>query len=271
MPNNGPAWSLLNPKLKRSVCVFFDVLGFRQTTEDAIYKGNPDKFLGRFQRVLVREIIAFRRKFKALDWKYRVFTDNIVLAAPVFDDGEDEFGMLHDALCRCQLEMAAEGFFVRGGVSVGGLHMDEYVIWGPALLEAYDLESKHALFPRIVLSEDMVAMVRKHIGYYDDPSTAPQNSALLMDPDGKSFLNYLDAALIDAPATRHWHLVISHKAKIEAALNKHRGNPRIWDKYYWCATYHNYFCGLVSNEPGYTNNFLVSNKIASRGPDRFVK
>jgi hypothetical protein len=44
-----------------------------------------------------------------------------------------------------------EDFFVRGGLTVDLFHIREGLIFGPALVEAYELESRHAVHPRVVL------------------------------------------------------------------------------------------------------------------------
>lgn len=43
------------------------------------------------------------------------------------------------------------GFWLRGAVTIGLLHHDEDIVFGPALNRAYELESRHAIFPRIIL------------------------------------------------------------------------------------------------------------------------
>ncbi len=47
-----------------------------------------------------------------------------------------------------------EGFFVRGGAVVGDIYVDDKGIFGPAAEKAYELESKHAKYPRILLEQN---------------------------------------------------------------------------------------------------------------------
>ena len=54
-----------------------------------------------------------------------------------------------------QLIAASQGVWVRGGVTVGNILHDDDVVFGPALNRAYELESKVAKFPRIVLDVEI--------------------------------------------------------------------------------------------------------------------
>jgi hypothetical protein len=71
------------------------------------------------------------------------------------------------------------GFLIRGGVAFGKLHHSGGVVFGPALIEAVRLESRIAIYPRIVVCEQAAQL-------FD-----PCKSALLMqDFDGLACVNY---------------------------------------------------------------------------------
>ena len=44
---------------------------------------------------------------------------------------------------------------VRGGIARGGLIHDKEMVVGPAMVDAYLLESKKAVYPRIIISEEL--------------------------------------------------------------------------------------------------------------------
>lgn len=80
-------------------------------------------------------------------WPAALFSDTLVLAAPVLrkDDEEAAIGGLVVQAAWLQLNLIAEGFFARGGLSFGRFHIRDGLVFGPALVEAYDLESKTAI------------------------------------------------------------------------------------------------------------------------------
>src|ERR1700756_3728702 len=46
----------------------------------------------------------------------------------------------------------ALGFLIRGGIALGGLYHSSDIVFGEALIDAYRLESKVAVYPRILIS-----------------------------------------------------------------------------------------------------------------------
>ena len=137
--------------------------------------------------------------------------------------------------------MTTAGFFVRGGVSIGQLYMDENIVFGPALIDAYAAEQSHARDPRIVLTPAAVSAVKRHLTYYARPHDAPQTREFFLDSDGQCFINYLEAIVpeVDGPDLR---TLRRHKRQVQKMLRRYRTRPPIWSKYAWVAGYHNFFC-----------------------------
>lgn len=97
--------------------------------------------------------------WQALTW----FTDNVVVAFPIMRGHIDEEPALGSALRAAtylQLRLAMNGFFVRGGITFGDIHMAQHVAFGPALIEAVHLEHV-AREPRVILSPAALALQRK--------------------------------------------------------------------------------------------------------------
>lgn len=155
---------------------------------------------------------------------------------------ESEIGNATDSIAGYQLAMAREGYFVRGGLSVGDLFMDQYLAYGPALLEAYKIESEIARDPRIVVCPKTRRLIERHFTFYHQPQHAPQNTYFLLDSDGQIFVHYLvncfepgdEGCVVDEVTLG------IHKQHIEKGLVDFAGNPRVWAKYDWLAKYHDY-------------------------------
>lgn len=236
------AYDKENPTMKKSVVVFLDILGFSEMVKESFREGKGNDVLKSLHEVLEKSREYIKPESTAL-WELKVFTDNVVIGWPIHDDGERELGFTFLNLAAYQLALALRGFFVRGGICIGDHFMDEQIVFGPALIEAHEIESVKARDPRIVLSEEACKMVKSHIGYYSEPIESPQSNELLVDVDGQWFINYLSAGLTepDDPSPTI-EILKRHKEQVVLKLEKYKNNPTIWSKYAWVARYHNYFC-----------------------------
>jgi hypothetical protein len=74
------------------------------------------------------------------------------------------------------------GWLVRGGITIGELFIDNLMVWGSALLRAYELESHIAIYPRIVIDQFVLPELENNKKVTDYLSS---------DFDGVTFLNYM--------------------------------------------------------------------------------
>ena len=211
------------PLLVRCAVLFVDLLGVREM--------NMSQRVGDHLVALHDAVGVMHRDFFGESSRYRsaFFSDTLVLAAPIVKETDDATEVR--ALVRharwLQNDLVAEGFFVRGGLSLGSLHVSEQVLFGPALVEAYDLESRAAVHPRIVLSRAAADSQRGTTG----------GSMLLGDDDGHTFIDYLGAEA----KTPHDPLPLlrGHRDTVVERLRGSRRSKRRWEKYRWLGEYHN--------------------------------
>jgi hypothetical protein len=234
-------------KLSRHLVVYLDILGLREAMASARPSMQDSR---RLLRSYVRglrlalEVITPDKDERddPLGWKFKIFTDNVVLGIPVWtDDAEHEFGLAASQIARFQLLLALSGWFVRGGVAIGPLYFDDQVLFGPALAEAYELEQKVARDPRVVLSARVARLVTSHLDFYAEPFFAPQNGYVLIDTDDTMFLNYLYEPIGSGEEDMTIDFLKRHRRIVERRLKENIARPQIWAKYRWVATYHNFF------------------------------
>lgn len=248
------------PVHERSYCAFLDILGFSDSILAATTTGSHDALLGRFQRIFQEQLAWFRTRHKSGLLYFKTFSDNILIGCPAYSwDMESEFGVMVEALGRYQLAMAREGFFIRGGLSLGPLFIDDDQVFGHALLEAYALESKSAVNPIVVLSRDAEANVIEHLKFYGDPKDSPQARVVLRGPDGRYFINYLSECIMDTgdELAIDRAALDDHRTQVESALGRCRRNPAVFAKYAWLAAYHNHFCDSVTRLRGFDKAFRI--------------
>jgi hypothetical protein len=167
-----------------------------------------------------------------------VFSDSFVAVAPV------QSGLRHpqaDAIAhlvfeatRIQASLLLAGYFLRGAITLGPCHFHEGILFGPALVEAVNLEQAAAVDPRIVLSPDAIETLRDGRG--PDVGSEP----VLIDEDGLAFVSYLHAIYEDPKAAKPASLA-KHAKVVIKKLGANRADLPRWRKYRWAAEYHDHF------------------------------
>jgi hypothetical protein len=248
------------PQLRPSVAAFLDILGYKKYIEGVFRDGKGNEELARLRNALDvaqqflkketgRKNLA-RRYYADLqtkehhslrsDFLVHSFTDDLVIGYPLVHG--DAFGALVMVMFYIeyfQMELARQGYFIREAISIGDLYVDEDIIFGQALLEAYQAEQELAVYPRVILCRSAEEPFRANPMLQD--RSAPD---VLIDSDGRVFIDYLNETVMIAypdfgPYTE---FLEGHKNAVVAKLKEFSNKPRIRAKYEWTATYHNAFC-----------------------------
>lgn len=115
------------------------------------------------------------------DMKIRFFSDNFVIALQA--NTHSALDKLLEAIAWICSHFLRCGYKPRGGITKGQFFMDDIFVWGPALVDAYLLESKEAIYPRILIDEKIESDASVHLSSW----------MIYRDEDGKLCLNYLKA------------------------------------------------------------------------------
>lgn len=260
-------------EIHKSIIAFVDILGFKELVRNAKTEGKSQELFTDFHEVLsiwFNRIENFHKEIfempyigsKKDRYKIRIFTDCVLIGCPIsksgcnynFIEGCYEFFDILSTLYLFQSEMVNQGYFVRGAIAVDELYMDDVIIYGNGVTEAYEAESKHAKYPRIILTEsakDMFMEIDKSFTRQGHKNYL--NPYLNRDSDGQLFLNYLESIKIGESDYEFVNELEKHKQIVEGNLSRYYGNPHILEKYIWAANYHNYFC----NQPPYYNDYKI--------------
>jgi len=115
--------------------------------------------------------------------KVKFFSDNVVIAIRV--DDTNGISSAADLLLEFTAYMADHmlrcNYKPRGGICKGHIYMDDIFVWGKGLVDAYVMESKTAIFPRIIVSSEVLNGASDHL----------KNIMIQKDIDGEFILNYL--------------------------------------------------------------------------------
>lgn len=232
--------------MRKSFCAYLDILGFSEKIIN-----NDIDFFNKYLSVLEEELKYIKRRQKRSSFELKIFTDNFVFGHPWYDEyGEVELGNIFEVLAHIQFTFSLSDIFVRGAVSMSQLYMDENIVLGPAIIDAYKLETEKAVYPRVILSDKVIEVVKGHTRYYSEPKDSPQNREYLVDIDGHYFINYL-YVLVDGNRGRDEeveHNLFKHKEAVTRNIILHQDKFKLFEKYLWVAKYHNYFCETFLNK-----------------------
>lgn len=158
---------------------FIDLLGFSgMVKSDLEAPLGTEKFVSKLYRVHKNTLSLNKAE---LDIELVQFSDSVVLATK-FDTGI--FGKFLDIISRYQSALFFEGILARGGIAYGKHFYQDGFMYSLGLIEAYNIESKIARFPRIVISDDLFSLIY--------PERHPnEDIPVLKENDGQYFLDYL--------------------------------------------------------------------------------
>lgn len=234
------------PIVALSFCVLADILGISRLCANCTTIAESQELLLRLIRAINETKIELQNNINAEEhlrnWSYSSFSDMIVLGHRISDrckDAESELGRAVRSLMMYQTSLALHGFFVRGGITFGELHLSPTLSFGKALIKSYCLE-KAASNPRIIVSGAIKSLIDFHLTHYSDPGRAPHAKDFVIDEDGEVFVNYLQSANLGLSTDEE--LLRLHQGIIVEKLQKHRSDNRIRLKYEWLRDYHNFFC-----------------------------
>lgn len=174
---------------ERRIVLFLDFLGFKEIVENTV---RNDEIL-RSLLTAIDRLYDIGREDTDL-YKTRcitTFSDSVVLSYAIHEQSA-VFYLLSD-IAFAVIDLAIQGYLVRGAVTVGELiHSERYLI-GPAMVQAYQMESTLARTPRVLIDRKLIAIARKaHAEQHDGEHEARYVRAFMTkDQDGQYYLNYV--------------------------------------------------------------------------------
>lgn len=234
-------------RLVPSCLLFFDILGTTAMSKSP----EAEKHLRALRPALEAAINRAGTDERVFGQASTWFTDNAVVATPFdrFETTEPIIGGLEVASAYLLLVCWGRGFLGRGAITVGEHYMDERFVFGPALIEAVDLE-KQARWPRVVLGDTAVQLERRHSHFYSDALQSVQSSCLTVDEEGVVFVDHMgiyideedDEDVLD-------HFLSLHRDATAAGLAREDPGTEPWEKWRWLAEYHNHALMSRHREP----------------------
>jgi hypothetical protein len=222
---------------------FIDILGFsdhvRQSEHSPAEAQKVIEILNKITRTWTDKALQVSRDKLGVDFQSTSFSDCSVLSEAV---SPKALQYLLYRVSQFALDLLANGFLLRGAIAKGLLHHSETAVFGPAFLEAYDVERKIAKYPRIVVDrgthEDFLQLETVQL---DNVFVKVLKPGLRHAEDGPVFVDIFagyrgsehigyERAIVTANACRE---------SIQAMLDQSIYNPAHYEKLRWLAIYWN--------------------------------
>lgn len=245
---------------------FLDVLGFKQKLNDFELEAKSNHIPenedavnanGKYISQKANDFInTFKLAISQLDekkYRYYLFSDNICITS-IQDTSASDLQDLLLVIAKLYFEFAKRGYFLRGGIDYGLFIDEETLALGNPLANAYELETKKAVYPRIVLSQNLVDEFQ---GY--DPQGEKQfdyfySDALIKDSCEIKFLNvFLQVFQSDYREDREAFFA-RFKTVILENLHANKSNETVFVKYKWLADQFNEFIDLFTEKLAYMDS-----------------
>ena len=227
-------------QISEHVVGYIDVLGYKQLLKEY----SEEKFLNIMHEILTHSM-AQARSFNLgghIDIQTNVFSDNMVLSAPY---SIPNVHMTIQAIQEIQSAILLHyGICLRGSITRGNFYRNRNYVYGSALINAYKVESEIAIYPRVVVGQELISdiMEQRPILCNGTPSIVfiPGSTGIFQDNDGAYFIDYMNV-FEDGDFLKHKSVLIS-------LIEKHSDDENIMRKYRWIANYHNRYCLINSKD-----------------------
>lgn len=177
------------------VCLFLDILGFSEHVKQSTDK-NGDQVTDKVQEIgnLLQLLPIKMKSFGGSnsDRQITQFSDSIVVSFQLTD--KNAFIQLLDDIMQIVVNFILKGYLVRGGITYGKLFHKENIVFGPAMISAYELESKIAIYPRIIFDKELVEELINNGDFALKRlfnNEVESSNFWKEDFDGKYYLNFL--------------------------------------------------------------------------------
>ncbi|MDT8894038.1 hypothetical protein RSO41_05170 [Halomonas sp. I1] len=249
-------------KYETRVVAFIDILGFKTILDDTIDKDGSDNEQSIDRLVsaytAIRDVWDLDAKEDLLgsdspeSKKVSIFSDSIVVSFKAEEPSEVFFTLLE--IKWLIMRLISRKILVRGAVSIGKFIHNDHYLFGPALVEAYTLESKAAMYPRVILDSSVIEASAKAKSP-DHSSSQEANfvrSLLEQDSDGMYYIDYFFKAQseLDDPQYDFPQYIDNLGDVIRKGLmaSSHHTKADLRVKYSWMRERYNKMVEIVTNK-----------------------
>ncbi len=234
---------------EKSVVAFVDALGFtsqvRQGNLEAINQiiNLLNSEVPRVNFLQAATLGLFRaQNHPEIFPRYLQVSDSLILSQRLEQPEHKDIDGFQDVVTRiiqCSLVFLHHGFLLRGGLEVGDVWHTKTNIVGPAFIDAYELESKKAVFPRVILGKEATK-------YWVDKTSQKANNTVI-EYRGHWTINIFTSSLFFSSSDPRERLISWYtgwQSKISAMANDTKTESKIREKWYWMLEFLKYAAAI---------------------------
>ncbi|MCS4292531.1 hypothetical protein M2375_000737 [Comamonas sp. BIGb0152] len=205
----------MNTSTKIHFVAFLDILGFKAMVDEEVRVGSG-KYLDKLLRCHQKCSDIFEP-----DSTLRIiqFSDSIVISRPY---EASKFVQFVTSIAEYQRYLLDEQLLCRGGVAVNQHFTNGTFTFSAGLIDAYDVESKTARYPRVVIKPDVIDLI------YPDGKLPVE---VVKEDDGLFFIDYIGITKNRNPR------ILRNAIKNTVNSLKNSKNPSVREKVIWLANY----------------------------------
>lgn len=151
MPETDATRAVRSPNYEIRYCAFIDILGFRELVRE-IRNSSEAAVLRDVMRKIHAPVGASSVSWE-IDFRAQSISDAVAVSTVAMEPG---LVRIMSAIEELALDLLREGYFIRGALVKGHLYHDASMVFGEALVRAYDLETTVARYPRVVVAKEVM-------------------------------------------------------------------------------------------------------------------
>ena len=170
-------------KTEQYFVLYIDLLG----SENRIKCDTDDTWLNAINKLYLRAIDytkSLDENLYRIEYQVKIFSDNIVVAVkrPIKFPGYDNrlYFLMYVASYIQTHALIDYSWLLRGCLTIGDLYIDNNFVWGKALTRVINIESNLAVYPRIIMDEELV-INRREVA--DEPKQESGNNRSIEETD----------------------------------------------------------------------------------------
>ncbi len=161
----------------RHFIAFIDVIGFANIVYSAALRKEKTAIekINCYVKESRRIVDSLSKRDKMEKMQIDIVSDSIILSLPVQDESRvlEKIQKMCVAVAQIQKNLAHSNIWTRGAISVGNLARLNQVMIGDAFIRAYEMEKRHAVWPRVIIDPGIIQFFRSRTDFIAQTNKHP--------------------------------------------------------------------------------------------------